>query len=240
MLTDTDQKTKSMKAASKYPGLQKQPGSDEHRGRLFQALRRFLRDQFGRPAGLWGDVMGRIMACTPSNMERTRWTISLLDIKPSDRLLEIGFGPGFAIKLASGIASEGFVAGVDHSEVMVRHASRRNAGALRDGKVELLLGSASKLPKFDEPFDKIFTINSIHFWPEPVDCLKELGKLLKPGGLIAVTLQPRSRSATDATTQEVGKEVAKNLALAGFSQVRLEIKKLKPVAAACAIGTKPV
>lgn len=227
-----------MKAALKYPGLQKQPDHGESRGRVVQAIRRFLREQFGHPTGFWGSIVGKIMAYRPSNKDRIRWTISLLNIKPDDRLLEIGFGPGFAIELASRVATEGFIAGVDHSEVMVRHAGKRNARALQAGKVMLQLGSSSNLPKFDEPFDKVFSINSIHFWNEPIDCLRELRKLLKPGGLIAVTIQPRSRGATDATTMEIGKEVAMNLERAGFSQCRLEIRQTKPVSVACALGIK--
>jgi SAM-dependent methyltransferase len=178
------------------------------------------------------------MARAPSNQERIHWTLALLDIQPDDRLLEIGFGPGVAIALASKMASEGLIAGVDHSEVMVRQASRRNARAIRDGRVILQLGSVANLPKFNESFDKIFTINSIHFWHEPVDCLKALGKLLRPGGRIAVTLQPRSRRATEATTKAIGEEVLMNLKRAGFAQCTLEIRPIKPVSVACAIGIK--
>ena len=228
----------TVKPPLKYPGLQNQPDRGKSGGRLLQSIRRFLRAQFGRPTGFWGNIAGMIMANTPSNHDRICWTISLLDIKPDDRLLEIGFGPGYAIELISKSASKGFIAGVDHSEVMVRHAGKRNARAIREGKVALRLGSASNLPKFNEPFDKIFTINSIHFWNKPIECLKELRKLLRPGGLIAVTLQPRSRSATDATTKEIGKEVAMNLERAGFSQVRLEIRQTKPVSVACALGIR--
>jgi len=220
----------------KYPGLQTQPGEIEASGSARQALRRFLRAQFGRPSGLWGHVVGAIMALRSSNKERSRWTLSLLDIKPTDRLLEIGFGPGFAIEQASRLATAGLVAGVDHSDVMVQQATRRNAGAMREGRVMLRLGSAADVPNFDQPFDKIYTINSIHFWEEPVECLKKLRALLKPGGLIAVTLQPRSQSATEASTRAIGDEVAEKLELAGFSQVRVEIKSLKPLPAACAIG----
>jgi SAM-dependent methyltransferase len=225
-----------MKAASKYSGSQNQP--DHGDSRWVQSIRRFLRAQFGRPTGFWGNIVGKIMTYTPSNQDRIHWTISLLDIKPGERLLEVGFGPGFAIELASKIASEGFIAGVDHSEVMVRQASKRNAKAIHDGKVMLQLGTALNLPQFNESFDKIFTINSIHFWNEPIDCLKELRKLLKPGGIIAVTLQPRSRSATDATTKEIGKELVTNLELAGFSQIRLKIRETKPVSVACALGVR--
>jgi len=225
-----------MNAGPQYPGLQKQPADYENEGPRLQSIRRFLRAQFGRPTGFWGAIAGKIMARDASNRDRIHWTLSLLDIRPNDRVLEVGFGPGFAIEQVGRMATKGFIVGVDHSEVMVRQASKRNARDIREGKVVLRLGSASDLPKFDKPFDKIFTINSIHFWHEPIDCLKELRKLLTFGGLIAVTLQPRSRSATDSTTREVGEEVAKNLEHAGFSQVRLEIRKTKPISVACALG----
>ena len=66
---------------------------------------------------------------------------------------------------------------------MVRQAGRRNAEAIRAGRVELRLGSVSSLPTFSQPFDKIFTINSIHFWHDPVECLKSLRMALKAGRL---------------------------------------------------------
>jgi len=220
----------------KYPGLQRQPGAAQNGNWVVGFIRRFLRAQFGRPSGFIGSIVGRIMARTASNHERMYWTLSLLDILPADRVLEIGFGPGFAIQRASVLASRGFVAGVDHSDVMVRQAAKLNAGAVRAGQVSLQLGSASELPKFNDPFDKIFTINSIHFWHEPVECLGALRSMLKPGGTIAVTLQPRSKSATDADALEIGREVGRNLELAGFSQVRVEVKTMKPIAAACALG----
>lgn len=227
-----------MKAALQYPGLQNQPDQGTTRGAVIQVVRRFLRSQFGHPRGVWGSLAGRIMAVTPSNNDRIRWTLGLLDIKPADRILEIGFGPGIAIALASELASVGFVAGVDHSAVMVRHASRRNAAALREGRVALRLGSAGTLPSFDRPFDKIFTINSIHFWSEPLECLRRLHEQLKPGGLIAVTIQPRSRDATAETTNVIGQELVTNLKRVGFSQCRVEIKPAHPVPIACALGLK--
>jgi SAM-dependent methyltransferase len=201
-------------------------------------MRRFLRAQFGRPSGFWGHVAGTIMACRPSNGERLRWTISLLSLQPQDRVLEIGFGPGIAIQLVSSITTRGLVVGIDHSEVMVKHASRRNARAVRDGKVVLRLGSVADLSSADGRFDKVFTINSIHFWNDPVERLKQLHYLLRPGGLIAVTMQPRSRRATDATAERIGREVLTDLQRAGFSDCRLEIKRTSPVCITCAIGRK--
>jgi SAM-dependent methyltransferase len=231
-------KVETTQTAVKYPGLQHQADEGRIRGLLFQAVRRFLRAQFGRPTGFWGALAGKIMLHTPSNHYRTLWTISLLDIQPTDRLLEIGFGPGLAIELASRMAPRGFVAGVDHSEVMLRQAAKRNAPAIRDGKVELRLGSASQLPSFDQPFDKIIAINSIHFWTDPVECLKKLRTLLRPGGMIAITIQPRSLGATHTTAKYIGEEITANLELAGFTNCRLVMKQATSVPIACGVAIK--
>jgi ubiquinone/menaquinone biosynthesis C-methylase UbiE len=179
------------------------------------------------------------MAAAPSNNDRIRWTLGLLDIQPSDRVLEIGFGPGVAIAQASQLAANGFVAGVDHSEVMVRQASRRNARGVGEGRIALLQGSAEALPSFGQPFDKIFTINSIHFWSDPVACLHRLAACLTPGGVLAVTLQPRSRNATDAAATAIGQELVQNLERAGLVHCRLETRAAKPASIVCALGTRP-
>jgi SAM-dependent methyltransferase len=227
-----------MKTPEKYPGLQCQPDYVGNVGALLQPFKRFLRMQFGHPEGLCGQLAGMMMARTPSNLERIRWTLSLLDLKPNDRILEIGFGPGVSIELLTKSITHGLIVGVDHSEVMVRQARRRNARAIEKGSVALLVGSASDLPVVAGPFDKIFTINSIHFWDQPIDCLKKLHGVMKLGGVIAVTIQPRSRGATDATTVAIGQEILGNLATAGFLQCRMEIRGTRPVATACAIGTR--
>ena len=77
------------------------------------------------------------------NGDRSMWVFSLLDLKSTDKVLEIGFGPGADIARASRIAQ--FVAGVDHSDLMVRQATKRNAVAIQEGRVELKLGTAGKL-----------------------------------------------------------------------------------------------
>jgi len=224
--------------AVKYPGLQHQPGNGKNWGRVRQAIRKFMRTQFGRPTGIWGTIVGTIMANASSNQERIRWTIAQLDLQPNDRVLEIGFGPGFAVKEVCKLLPDGFIAGVDHSEVMVRQAKKRNVVTVRNSKVDLRLGSVSSLPTYNEPFDKVFTINSIHFWTDPKARLKELRELLRPGGLIAVTLQPRSRGSTNETTDAIGRELVMNLEHAGFTKVRLEIKPANPAPIACVLGIR--
>jgi SAM-dependent methyltransferase len=84
----------------------------------------YVYSQFGEPRGTLGRLAGYIMANRPSNIERNDWALSLLEIKPADRILEIGFGPGIAAGKAAAQASE--VVGIDRSALMVHQAARRN------------------------------------------------------------------------------------------------------------------
>jgi SAM-dependent methyltransferase len=121
--------------------------------------------QFVRPRGLVGWVAGWEMALRPSNRKRNRWVVALLDLQPQDHVLEIGFGPGLAIRELARRATDGFVLGIDHSEVMVRRAAVRNRAAVEQGRVELRLGSALDVRDFSEMFDKALAVNNFGMWP---------------------------------------------------------------------------
>jgi ubiquinone/menaquinone biosynthesis C-methylase UbiE len=199
----------------------------------------WLVSQFGRPSGFWGSVAGSIMAHRASNRERARWTVELLQIRPEDRVLEVGFGPGVAIEHASRAAHRGSVVGVDHSEVMVEQATRRNARAIAEGRVELRLAAVEKLPELEAPpFDKIFAINSVGFWPDPVVQLEHLRELLVRGGTLALTVQPRGRGANEAAVERVAEKLADYLTRAGFVELRREIRPMKPVSAVAVLGRR--
>jgi ubiquinone/menaquinone biosynthesis C-methylase UbiE len=178
------------------------------------------------------------MAHRPSNRDRNAWAVSLLEVQRDDRVLEVGFGPGIAIKELSARAPEGFVYGLDHSAVMVRQAAWRNAKAMRRGQVSLRLGSVDELPEFEAPFDKILAVNVTLFWDRPVELLGNLRRVLRTGGRIALAFQPRGPGATDEAATKTGTELHAALREAGFSQVRLETLELKP-AVVCALGVNP-
>jgi ubiquinone/menaquinone biosynthesis C-methylase UbiE len=194
-----------------------------------------VRAQFGRPTGLPGRMAGWVMAHRSSNRRRNAWAVSLLDVQRDDRVLEIGFGPGIAIRELARLAADGHVCGLDHSEVMLRQATRRNAEAVRRGQVDLRLGRAENLPALEAPFDKILAVNALQFWDEPVGPLRGLRQVLRSGGRIAIAFQPRGPGATDEVATRRGREIAAALGEAGFSQVRLETLELKP-AVVCALG----
>jgi SAM-dependent methyltransferase len=195
---------------------------------VVRALDRDVIGQAHHPRGAAGSVSGWVFAHRPSNQQRNRWVVSLLGVRPASRVLEIGFGPGLAIaELAR--AGAGHVYGADHSAVMLRQASRRNAAAIRAGRVTLINAPADRLPPaLDGPFDAILAINSLAFWPSPAARLAELGQRLAPGGRIAIASQPRCPGATAGTSRDAASEIGDLLRGAGFTRLRTETLPLSP------------
>lgn len=207
-----------------------------------QRVRRFLTKQFGNPSGFLGTLIGRRMA--NGNFFDAQWTISLLNIQPHDRVLEIGFGPGVSTQLASDKASKGFVAGIDHSRAMVQAATRRNAKAIQARRLELKLGEADSLTYPDQSFDTVFSLHSIYFWPKPVECLREIKRVLKPGGLLGITILPRDQWTANVDmsimTLYFGSEVVTFFSAAVYRNVHVEVSPPKEAGATleCILGIK--
>jgi ubiquinone/menaquinone biosynthesis C-methylase UbiE len=188
--------------------------------------------QFGRPRGIGGRLAGWVMAHRDSNRRRNLWVVTLLEVRPTDRVLEIGFGPGIAIAELARHAAH--VYGIDHSEVMLRQAGKRNAAAIRAGRVTLRQTSVDRLPSFAEPLDAILAVNTLGFWPNPGKQLSDLRGLLRPGGRIALVSQPRIPGSTTARASD---ELRDRLNQAGFVHPRVETLALTPPVA-CVLATR--
>ena len=130
------------------------------------------------------------------------------------------------------------MAGLDRSETMVQQAQRRNAAAIQAGRVELQRADASAIPYADASFNKVFSINVAHFWSDPLAVLAVLQRVLVPGGLVAIAIQPRIPNATEVTSQQTGQFLVNALIADGFEQVRLETNPMQPVSVVCALGFK--
>jgi SAM-dependent methyltransferase len=204
------------------------PRRQKRSAALKRRIGRSVVGQFMHPHGLGGHLSGWVMAHRSSNLRRNRWVVSLLDVQPTDRVLEIGFGPGIAIAELSRLASRGRVMGVDHSEVMVRQAKRRAASGVHAGTVDLRLGAVEALPDFGGPVDTILAVNNMGFWPEPVDRLKELRSRLRPGGTIAIASQPRGLGSTSETSARAARDIEEALRQSGFIRMHIETLHLDP------------
>ncbi len=144
-----------------------------------------MENMFCAPKGVLGRLGGRLMS---QDRRLPAWVIELLEITPSDSVLEVGFGPGLGLELAAQRAHEGRVVGVDRSETMLEIAQQRNQALIEAGRIELHLSTVEKLPVADATFDKAMTMKSLHLWPDAVTGLQEIRRTLRPGGHIAVAI----------------------------------------------------
>lgn len=147
-------------------------------------MRNVLMRMFGRPQGLLGQLGGIIMS--RMNEACGAWVTELLEVRPNDTVLEVGFGPGVTIQRLSKLAPSGHVAGIDPSREMVEQACARNATAIKDGRTDLRRGSVDSLPFDDDTFGKVLAINSMQVWPDAAGGLREIRRVMKPAGRIAL------------------------------------------------------
>ncbi|MFW5945916.1 MAG: class I SAM-dependent methyltransferase [Candidatus Natronoplasma sp.] len=112
-----------------------------------------------------------------------------LELNPEERVLEIGFGTGHALKeMIDRIGSKGKVIGVDISTQMCRVTKDRllSEGSFED--VELMCADAVRIPFKDRTFDKIFMSFTLELFSEEEiqAVLKEIKRVLQQGGKICV------------------------------------------------------
>ena len=201
------------------------------------SLKQRIVDQFRRPRGLPGIVVGRIMSKRSSNQMRSAWTVDLLDLQPGQRVLELGYGPGLGIEAAMARLGGGQIVGLDHSATMRTMAMRRVRRPSPDVSVDLRVGDAQQLPDDIGTFDKIFSCNVWLFWREPVAVFQQLRDHLAPGGTMAVTHLPRHGNATRDTALAAAATIASQLEAAGYVDIRHEILDIEPVPAVCVLAT---
>jgi ubiquinone/menaquinone biosynthesis C-methylase UbiE len=144
-----------------------------------------MENMFCMPRGALGRLGGQLMS---QDRWLPAWVLDLLEVNPSDSILEVGSGPGVGLQLAAARAQHGRVVGIDLSETMLEMAHHRNRAQIEAGRIELHLGSVDKLPFDDATFDKAMTMNSLHLWPDPVAGLKEIRRTLRKGGHIAIAI----------------------------------------------------
>ncbi|WP_225370681.1 class I SAM-dependent methyltransferase [Methanobrevibacter arboriphilus] len=114
-----------------------------------------------------------------SHEKLARWGVSHLNVENNDVVLDIGCGGGVNVKRFSEMAPNGKVYGLDYSEISVEKSEHFNKTAIKEGKVEIIQGSVSKLPFEDETFNIVTGFETVYFWPDFIEDLKEVNRVLK-------------------------------------------------------------
>ncbi|WP_405303953.1 class I SAM-dependent methyltransferase [Methanobrevibacter sp.] len=133
-----------------------------------------------------GDLGHKILdRMNRSHENMAQWGVSHFEISEDSKILDIGCGGGRNIqRFASQISQNGRVVGIDYSEVSVEKSIKLNQEYIDRGIVNVLEGSVSDMPFYDETFDIVTGFETIYFWPDFINDLKEVNRVLKKGGLV--------------------------------------------------------
>jgi ubiquinone/menaquinone biosynthesis C-methylase UbiE len=142
---------------------------------------------------IWGDPRGfagglALGAMALKNGGQNKASLDLLAPTRGMSLIEIGCGPGTGLRAAlKRVGREGFVAGVDHSPAAAHFAAHAVHRAVLRGNALTMRASATDLPFRDLMFDGAFAVNTFQFWPDPARGLREVARVLAPGGRFVIT-----------------------------------------------------
>ena len=145
----------------------------------------YLDQQHRHPTGIIGQIIGKRMV--RQHAPETAWSIDLLDIQPTNRVLEIGCGAGQGLAFALKHRLFKPIIGVDLSATMLRSATRRNQTAVGNGHLALVRADLAALPFHNQHFDNIVSIHTFYFWLDPRTIVEQIVGLLASGGRCITT-----------------------------------------------------
>lgn len=177
----------------------------------------------------------------------TDWGLTQITIAPDWTILDIGCGGGRTLeKLAAVTDAE--VCGVDHSPDAVAASTKRNALAVANGRVRVVQGSVSELPFPDNAFHLVTAVETHFFWPNLPGDVREVLRILRPGGTFIVIAEIYKGAHTVAAKLAEKRGSASELKLlspdehrellesAGYANVQIALEETKGWI--CCRGTK--
>lgn len=165
----------------------------------------------------WSSFRARLYSLIYRNPESNQLIVQLAEPASDEKALDIGCGPGAAVRKAAETARE--AVGVDRAEKMLRIARNRSAGS---ANVRFEVGAVEDLPFADDEFDVAWTVHAFHHWEDQTAGLAECRRVLAPGGRLLIMEKDVKKSRGHGLTPQGVEEVKAKLEQAGFPAVSVD------------------
>ena len=139
-----------------------------------------LEDQYRCPMGRRGRLVATMM--NQHHEPLTLWGLTKITIGSDCVILDVGCGGGKTVSRLAQLAPQGRVFGIDYSVDMVKFSKKINKMLIVQNRVEIIEGSVEKMSFKDDFFDLVTAFETYYFWSNFLNALKEIKRVLKPGG----------------------------------------------------------
>lgn len=203
----------------------------------------FFSNQARRPKGLFGRIVMRLVF-DQGNAFLNSLVNDLMFVQADDRIIEIGSGTGKLIHRMAHNIDNGLIEGVDFSSAMVSIARKKNKYNIAKGRVKIVEGDFDTMPYEKEKYSKACSVNTLYFWPSPVNTAKKIVDILKPDGSLILAFEDIKQLEKRNLNQDVftlySKDEVKSLLIkAGFSNnVNIVSKKKGNLMFHCVVAKK--
>src|ERR1041385_6097308 len=144
----------------------------------------YLLNQVRKPSRWIGRSFVWLMNLSHSDL--TDWGLQHVPIEKRLTILDVGCGGGRTIEKLAAMSADAVVHGVDYAAGSVAASCARNAELIKKGRVEIHRASVSQLPFPDNRFDLVTAVETQYYWPDLVNDMQEIRRVLKSGGTLIV------------------------------------------------------
>lgn len=203
---------------------------------------KFLARQLSKPSKVIGPLI-LAQLWNHRNKALNDAALRFLGIEPGDDALEVGFGGGYLLGEVLTRVTHGLVAGIDVSAAMTDYCQSRFRRQLLAGKLDLKCASVSSIPYGDERFNKVYSVNSLFYWPDVGQGLKECWRVLRAGGIFVLIFTSRASLknkpfAKHGLTLLDGEDIARIMKDVGFEITRVSEASDAHRSYWCVVGSK--
>ena len=204
----------------------------------------YIAGQVKKPTRFVGRLFAWLM--NGSHSALTDWALTHLRVDRYAKVLDVGCGGGRTIEKLAAMATS--VYGIDYAAGSVTASCAHNKQLIEEGRVHVERASVSRLPFTDDFFDLVTAVETQYYWPDLLNDMREIRRVLRPGGDLMVVAESYKGGRHDWLLGTVMKLIGSHrmsvedhralFTAAGYTEIELfeELGR----GWLCAIGRKPI